>query len=208
VRASHHCLEFKRECDLSCAGVLLSISLLLVANVTHAQLKVDMTDGGSVVTALGYGIEVNKGSSLKRTLVVINDASSPLSLTDTGVAPKYQDRGYSFLPTGYMTPKEPVAAVEIRFVLFDMFGTPMTTLSAIRVKDFGAEKTPLGEASWYASESNVRGLLTVASFVAHVRTASGKIWRYNEKRIGEELAKLNLRVSAGALEPPKEERRQ
>src|SRR4051812_14485648 len=167
---------------------LLGVAIFFAAvQVSHAQVKVDVTDGGSVVTTLSRGIEVNEGSSLTRSFVTINDVSAPVALQQAGIGTVYEGRGYNFVPKGDMTPREPITAVEVRFVLFDMFGQLIRTVSLTKVRDLGADKKPLTEAAWYASEANVRDLLTVASFVAYVRTASGKVWRFNEKKIGEEL---------------------
>jgi len=191
--------------------ILCALAVVIFFGATqtsHAQIKVDVTDGGSVITTLSRGIQVNDGSSLKRSFVTINDLSAPITLQQAGVATVYEGRAYNFIPKGDMTPREPITAVEVRFVLFDMFGQLMKTVSLTRVRDFGTDSKPLSEGGWYASEGNVRELLTVASFVAYVRTASGKVWRYDAKRVGEELQKLNLRIAAGALEPNKEERRQ
>src|ERR1051325_5631154 len=95
-------------------------------------------------------------------------------------------------------------------VLYDVFGGRMKTLSATEVTDFSPHMqlalSQLG--SWYAWENEVSELLTAVAFVANVRLASGKLWRFNEKAVSDELAKLNLKVTSAALEPTNEERKQ
>ena len=52
---------------------------------TSRPLQVEELGGGSVITNLGYGIQVNKGSTLQRRWFVINDPSSPVRLSGTGI---------------------------------------------------------------------------------------------------------------------------
>lgn len=170
------------------------------------QLKVETLSGGSVITDLGYGIQVNKGSTLQRTFVVINDSGCPVTLQNAGITTKYRGERYSFVPVGSIVASEPITAFQVRYVLYDMYGYPMKTLAGGHVTDIAANTPfPLEETgSWYAWETEVGELLTVGAFVANVRTAGGKIWRFDEKSVGSELARLNLKVSEGSLEPTKE----
>ena len=181
-------------------------------SVNHADssepMQVTVSDGGSVVTDLGYEIQVNKGSSLHRSFVTINDPAAPLTLQNVGVATKYAGNRYDFRATGALLPREPIQAVEVRIVLFDVFGGRMKTLSATHVTDLQAQPVVIERwGTWYAWENDVSEFLTSVAFVANVRTASGHVWHFNDKRVGEELAKLNLKVTSGSLEPTKEERK-
>jgi hypothetical protein len=169
-------------------------------------IQVSTADGGSVVTDLGYGIKVNKNSTLHRAWVTLNDPSSPVQLINAGVSAQYGDRGYNFVPTGSAKAVEAIAALEIRFLLYDVFGEHMKTLSATELIDIGANaELQLKETGrWRAWESQISQLLTVVAFVAHVRTADGKIWRYQDKPISEELNRIRLKVTSGVLDPTKE----
>jgi hypothetical protein len=169
-------------------------------------LTVEIVPGGPVLTDLGYGIQVNKGSTLQRSFVVINDPGSPVILRGTGINTKYGSDHYSFTPIGSVSASEAIAAFDVRYVLYDMYGYPMKTLAGSHVKDIAAN-TPFNlenTGSWYSVESDVSGYLTVGVFVANVRTAAGKVWRFNEKSVSRELSKLNLKVSESSLEPTKE----
>ncbi len=170
-------------------------------------IRISKEDGGSVVTRLGFGIKVNENSSLRRALVVINDPGSPVQLDSTGIRTSYSDRRYVFRPTGNVKAKEAISALEIRYLLFDMFGKHMKTLSITEVADIdsGKEIPISGFGSWRARETEVSRLLTIVSFVGNVRTADEKLWMYRQKPINEELQKIRLTISEGALDPTKEE---
>ncbi len=188
---------------------ILIVSLLIASetNVFAQTIKVTTLDGGSVVTELTYGIKVNRGSSLRRTWVVLNDPRSPVQLKGVGVLTRYKSNGgYSYIPTGSLSAREAISAIEVRFLLFDVFGEHIKTLSGDEVTEILANKPFKVEeiGSWRAWESDVSALLTVVAFVGHVRTKTGTIWRYNSGAIEKELNKIRLKVTSGVLEPTKE----
>jgi hypothetical protein len=49
----------------------------------------------------------------------------------------------------------------------------------------------------YASENNVSEYFTCVSYVANVKTKSGKLWRYNYKALKEQLDKLEIAFEEG-----------
>jgi hypothetical protein len=94
----------------------------------------------------------------------------------------------------------------------------MGTLGAIHVTDLPAD-TPIrldntmnlflpDAGVWAARENEVKEMLTVVAFVAQVRTVAGKIWRFDEPSVMQELVRLNLKISSGSLEPTKETKSQ
>lgn len=163
-------------------------------------------DGGTVVTELGYGVKVNKNSSLRRTFITFNDPACPVQLNLSGIKTVYGDRSYSYKPVGTLTATEPISAIDVRFLLYDVFGDHIKTLGGTHLSDISPNNAfQLSEVgSWRAWENEVSELLTVVSFVAQVRTQSGKLWRYNDKVIGEELNRVRLKVSSGVLDLSKE----
>ena len=191
------------------AKALLVATFLFVLSATPAgaqTISSSITDGGSVVTDLGYNIKVNKGSSLHRSWVVLNDSGCPLQITGAGIRTEYGDRNYNFKPVGSAKPTVAITAFDLRFLLYDAFGEHMRTLSGTEIADVAAGSSySLSEiGSWRAWENDVSQLLTVVAFVAQVRSSEGSIWRYNEKRLGEQLRKIQLRVTSGVLDPTKD----
>lgn len=188
--------------------VVFVVAILVTGAAVGQELTTDIVDGGSVQTDLGYDIKVNKGSSLHRSFAVINDPAAPAQLSSAGIMTKYGRDRYSFAPVGTLNPSAALSAVEVRFVLYDVFGERIKTLAGTHVVDMPAQSpVSLSEVgTWYAFENEVSELLTVVAFVANARMADGKVWRANEKKLGDALAKLNVKVTSGALEPTKDER--
>lgn len=166
-------------------------------------------DGGSVVTNLSYGIAVNKGSKLRRRWFVLNDSGCPVKLKDVGIntiytaGGSYSAGGYSYEAAGTLQASQPIQAVEVRHLLFDLWGERMSTLSNDVVKELeaGVALELKGEGTWYASENDVAELLSVVSYIAHVRTAEGRIWRYDPRRVLDQVQKVRLHLDAGGLSP-------
>ncbi len=187
--------------------VTFIVCILWNPQLINAQsISVKTADGGSVVTELSYGIKVNKKSTLHRSWVVLNDPSCPAQLSGAGINTRYGDREYNYVPVGTAKTSESITALEVRYLLYDVFGEHMKTLSATEITDLptNGSLTLNNMGSWRAWENDVSKLLTVVAFVAQVRTGSGKIWQYQDKVIGEELNKIRLKVTAGVLDPSKE----
>ena len=95
-------------------------------------------------------------------------------------------------------------AVEVRYILFDVFGEHLKTLCSVEVADI--EPTDAHELAdrWSASHSDVSHFLSSVAFVAELRTSDGKIWRYNQKAINDELTRVQLKASDTDLNRKKE----
>lgn len=182
---------------------MCAVALAALAVVAHADIEMTVKDGGSVVIesepgAFAFVYTTNEGSTLVRSLVTLDDTDSPVALVDSGLA--VQSHGSWFGPIGSAHPRMPISAFEVRFVLFDIFGEYLATLSRLQIKDFDAgakvplsEKyLPLGKVGWDADVVILRRLLTVVSFVAQVRTQDGFVWQYDEHAIAESLLELGL----------------
>ena len=173
-----------------------AINLLIVFSLfsllSFAQIQVGKKDGGSVVTKLGLGVKVNDGSSLNREYVILNDANCPVQLTDAGIETSYGERSYAFKPIGTLSVKEPIAAFEVNFVLYDVFGEHIKTLSGKEITDVGSNANLSKIGSWYATENQVSEYLICVGYVAKVRTQKGTIWSYDYKAIKEQLEKLKI----------------
>ena len=169
------------------------MAIFLFSSLPSAKLlSLSKKDGDSVVLKLGFGIKVNDGSSLNREWININDASSPIQISEVGINTVYGSGGYSFKSTGFLTVKEDVTAFEIVHVLYDVFGEHFKTLSNREVIDINTSLDLSKKGSWYASENNVSDFLICVSYVANVRKKDGSIWRYNYNGIKEQLNTLKI----------------
>src|SRR5690348_13589931 len=132
------------------AALLVFISLTSSTAAQPGALTVERKDGGSVVTDLGYGIQVNKGSGLQREWIVVNDASAPVQVTG-GIQSKYKgSSGYAFSLQGQTVTTRPVVAIETISVLFDVWGNRMEGLRYTEITDRQPSSAPFKDSGWYA----------------------------------------------------------
>lgn len=176
---------------------------------TPRKLTVDRADGGTVVTFLGGGIAVNKGSSLNRRWFVINDSTCPLYLPGIGIGATYKpDRyrgSYAFTVNAIARAVEEVRAFRLLFAQFNLWGEKMRNLAYTRVADSAKDANIDLQGEWYANENDVSEFFTSVAFVDQVMTANGQIWSADLKAIRAKLNEISLRVSESGLtpDPPK-----
>jgi hypothetical protein len=174
-------------------------------------LQVEELGGGSVVTNLGYGIQVNKGSSLQRRWFVINDQSCPVRLSGAGINAVYQsssDSGdYKYKPAGLANAVEPIAAFEVRFLIFDLWGQHIRTLSDTEVSDLSGQIALKDTGSWTAWENDVSEILTVVSFVARVKRPDGTVWEYDPSSLLQQVENIEVKLTEKELTPEREKSR-
>jgi len=156
------------------------------------------------------GIAVNKNSTLARRWFTLNDSSCPVLLEGTGVKSVYKPErysgSYSFVPAGIARSKKTIRAVDIVFVVFDVWGDRMRNLGLSQVMDIVEGGIIPFEGGWYANENDVSEFYTSAAFVSRVMLSDGTIWRADRKAIASKLSEVQIRVSETGLErePPKE----
>jgi len=212
---------------------ILGLALLLWsagASQTAAQrletVKVESSDGGSMGISFG-NLSLNANSSMHRSWLTVNDMACPAQIVNAGIAVEPSPRAtyLQYVPSiARVVTAAPVSVLEVRFLLYDVFGDPITTLREVRVEDFAsagtfpwrpapapppapvkkgkkaeAEERPPGV--WEAPINDARRLQTVVSFVARVKTSDGKIWNFDSKAVSEGLTKaLGKTIPETALE--------
>jgi hypothetical protein len=169
----------------------------LISITSNSQIQSLKTDGGSVITKLGYGISVNEGSNLKREWITLNDPKCPVQLKNVGINTFYTDSRYGFKSVGEVSVSEPITAYELHHILYNVFGEYIKTLSNQEVLDISESKSISKLSSWYASENEVSEFLFVVTYVANVRTLTGTIWKYNSQEIKAELNKIKINYEEG-----------
>jgi hypothetical protein len=171
-------------------------------------LQVEELKGGSVVTNLGYGIQVNKGSSLQRRWFVINDPSCPVRLSGAGINTVYVSSNiggdYEYKATGLASTSETVTAFQVRYLLFDIWGEHAQTLSGTEVSDLRGQVALRDTGSWAAWENDVSKIFTVVSFVARVRRPDGTVWEYDTSSLLQQVEKIQVTLTEKELTPERE----
>ena len=90
------------------------------------KLEVTELNGGSVMTDFPAASEI---AQPPLTWFVINDQSCPIRLEGMGMSVNEQDGNYSYATRGIATASSGISEMEVQFMLFDVQGTNMKSLS-------------------------------------------------------------------------------
>lgn len=188
--------------------LLLMLALAITSSAQTSKAPGVTTtrgSGGSIQTPLGYNIILNQGSSLEREWLTVHDPASPLALPGTiGIKTTYvSERSvgtYEYAAIFAAEASEPIVAFEIRFLLFDVWGNHLTTLSMTEIVDFVGPKEMSGTWKVY-SENEVSKYYASIAFVARARTKGGRVFEANLAPVLEEARKLSRKFSPENLEP-------
>lgn len=187
---------------------IAALALILCLQPLFGQIKPDTTlqvreeDGGSVAVRTASGF-MNQDSSLKRRWVVIDDLNSPAALDHAGVYSRFDEKeNMQYLkPAGVVSPREAISAIEVRYVLFDVWGQHLRTASLTRLVDSSTHLDLRTGINWPALDSEVSQLVTTVAFVARVRTSEGDVWTFDPHRILRPFENLGLKITAADLVP-------
>ena len=179
-----------------------SVNLIADDEITRAS-------GGSIKTELGYGIVTNEGSSLTREWITVHDNSIPADINGTiGVKTVYESgdrysRGDYRYSTQYrITVKESLSVIEVRFLLFDIWGDHVRNLSSTDIIDIDAGATKAFDAKWNVySENEVSEYYASIAYISQVRTNSGKVVKANSELVLEQAKKFSKKFTESDLEP-------
>ena len=142
------------------------------------------------------GIEINEGSSLTRETILFNDPSAPVQLKAHSTKAIYRDRGFRFSGSTELDVMQPIVAVQVRTILYDVFGQHMKNLANTEPKDFSAGTASI-DGEWRAYDSDITRMLTTVTYVARVRLLDGTQWVFDAGNLQRALSSLNLEQKIG-----------
>ncbi len=174
--------------------LILGISLTGSFTLAAGYDIVRMSDGPFSFTI--SGIVVNEGSSLTRESILFNDPTCPIQLTKHSHSIKYKDRSFRFVGNTEFQVAKNAKAIQIRTILYDVFGQHMQNLTNSEPRDFATGLTTVS-GEWLASENDIGELLTTVTYVARVRLADGTQWVFNTDNLQLALPTLNLENKIG-----------
>ena len=173
---------------------------------------VSTTTGGSIQTTLGYGITLNEKSGLQREWITVHN-DLPVDIVDTAGIKTVYDQGrlsgeYAYKAKYSLSMKQPVVAFQVRFLLFDIWGNHVKTLSDTEIIDVAAGETKTQDSSWRLySENEASEYYASIAYVATVRLASGQVLKANPEPVLAEARKFSAKFQLADLEPtPKKDK--
>lgn len=183
--------------------VVLSSAVFSQATVTTASPRIARFDAGPMRTDLGYGIALNKESTLKREGIAIIDPRVLAILNDSArVFTTYGDRSYKYAARVGITAVESLTAVEVRFIVFDVFGDRVRVLSMSEVTDIAAGTTKNFVPQWSIySENEAQDHYASIGYVARVRTQAGRVIEADLTPVLAEARRFSRKLTEADLAP-------
>ncbi len=182
----------------------IAMALLLVSTFTSAA-EIRSRAGDEVKLSLGH-LVLNEKSTLTRMHHVIEVPGIPATLSEVaGIKTTYSSGNYSWESVkDDITASDALSAVEVRFLLIDVFGERIATLSAIEVADMAAGGQLYPNWRWnvpFNSENDAKSMLTTVGWVAQVRKSNGTVAKANEAQVLQAIKPYMPGVKAADLVP-------
>ena len=161
-------------------------------------------------TALSARIVLNEKSDLQREWITISDNSmSVLYVGLTGIETKFQ-AATSYSSSRYVYQAdftiycmEPITAVEIKFIAFDVWGKTIKTLVQTEIANYGVGSQHLNGVWNLFSENEASEFYASIAYISRVRTKEGKVLEADLTTVLEEAKIFNTKFEASELEPEK-----
>jgi hypothetical protein len=172
------------------------------AQQAASAARVTRVTTGPIKTDLGYDIVLNKNSSLRREGIVVH-TSLPAALADSvGVFTTYAEREYHYNAVLPVTVKEALSAVEIRVLVFNVFGDLVRSLSDTEIEDVPAGETRKFQPTWNIfNENEAAEHYASIAYIARVRTAAGRVLTADPAPVLAEARRFSAKLTAADLEP-------
>ncbi|HVN82192.1 MAG TPA: M56 family metallopeptidase, partial [Terriglobia bacterium] len=161
----------------------------------ESRLEVTQWEGGSVMTDIVGANEIIQPLNW----YVINDLSSPIQLENTGIVVSQHGDSFSYACRGIATALAPsrIAEVEVQFMLFDVGGNPIKTLSRMEKINLAPGSSLLLD-KWDSWEATVGEHYKASiSFVARVQKSDGSEWAADTQAITREAQALKSKLRSG-----------
>lgn len=178
--------------------IFILFLVVCIANII-ASPTITQTVGGSIKVDLGYGIVLNKNSSIVREWRTLNDDIIPIKIIGTPGVSVGHDSGSKYSSSYYyygvdytIKPSADIVAFEIRFIVFDIWGDRQKNLSATEIVDIrsGTESSFSGQWKIY-SENEASEVFASLAYIYQVRTKDGKVYRTNLENVVKEAQKFS-----------------
>ena len=176
-------------------GTISVVLLFMPVWVRAADYNIERQPDGPFAFTL-LGVTVNEGSTLTRESILFNDPTCPVKILSHTTRIIFKDRNFRFEAQTSIDVKNPIVAIQVSTLLYDIFGEHMKNLGNTEVKDFSPGQSRL-DGEWRAYENDVGKFLTTITYVARVRLADGSQWIFNADNLLLALSSLNLEQKIG-----------
>ncbi len=183
------------------------LSALILATPVHSQTDTVLRGEGSPMNTQVVGsLRLNEDSNLNRRWIIVNDPALAAQLDGAryqGVRPTYSDsaRGYQYWAMNRVEFSEPVVAIQINHILFDIWNSRVRTLRFDDVADHDEGAVGVRGEWPLVSEAEAARHLTTLSYVYRVRLADGEIQSADMDAVLEQVQSIAQGSTLADLSP-------
>ncbi|MDE2878706.1 hypothetical protein [Candidatus Palauibacter soopunensis] len=135
---------------------------------------------------------INDRSRLQRESIALNITSSPIRVEAAELSIRFRDRRYRYEVSTDIEVGTSVQALEVRHVLYDVFGDHMSNLSNVEVRGMLPGPHTL-DGTWnMLSQNDSNEHLITVTYVARARLDDGSVWNADMAAISDVLESLDL----------------
>ena len=179
-------------------GASKEIQMASMSSAPSNEPIVLRASGGSIRTLLSRTNLTNPESSLQREFITVIDPTMPVGLGGcTGVITTYDkpwdsDFGDYYYKASFIAKAlEPITAFQVRFLLFDVWGEHMKTLSSTHVLDIGSGQERTFSSTWREyDENDICHYYASIAYLSTARTVTGKVIYAEYDLVMEEAQKF------------------
>jgi hypothetical protein len=146
---------------------------------------------------------------MERIWLTVHDPAIPVAFKDpVGVKTTYTQRGdygeYEYSVVVNLTAREPISVVELRFLLFDVWGKNTKSLTKTEVLDLSPGTTRELNAKWQiSSETEAAQYYASIAYISRVRTKDGRVFAANNGFVLEQAGKFSTQFKEVDLQSSK-----
>lgn len=168
-----------------------STSLEEISQPPTQEYEISHTPDGPFAARIS-GVMINEGSTLQRESILLNVPSSPVRIHAAELSFSYRDRRFRYEITTQLEASVLVRALEVRHILYDVFGDHMHNLSNTESVDISPGAIEL-DGTWNMfQENDLTEHLTTVTYVARARLEDGSVWNADINAISDALESLDL----------------
>jgi hypothetical protein len=184
----------------------LVMTVGVAQQITTGTASVTKADGGPMTIDLGNR-KVNEGSKLARQWVTIHDKIFPVDIVNTaGITLTPYVRDFRYAAKYEVEVTEPIVAIQVCFVLFNVWGEKIQSLSHMAIVDLPRGRHELN-ADWVVENDTPTEYFASICYVARVRTQAGKILYFNPEPVIAEAKQFTPQFSLADLTPDDKKKR-
>jgi len=182
------------------------VATAIIAGVAPFSADAEILSGtyGTMQVALSPNIVLNADSKIERPWIVVNDEALPAKINGRAApVPVYgsYSKRYKYSAEYSFSVEADISAIEIHFILFDVWGERTKTLSATEITEYSAGVHELNHIWGSFNKNEASKHYSSIGYIARLRLKDGTILHANSDAILNEAKRFSTSITVNDLAP-------